>query len=116
MIKTGVYFKAKTTTKDDVFGDCIWRVVEDGLMPPEEERREAHSDGVKCILIGGTGPAARLKRGLSLRDSVWKINIDISNGTTEIISESEGKKFEEYYGDDSKPNQIAGGSGIEVDY
>jgi hypothetical protein len=87
MLKKGDYLKTKTKTQDDVFGTCIYRVDEVGLQAPEKERRAAGvKDGVKCVMLGGSGPAAR--SGMTVMDSDHAIRMNVKAGITEIIPEA----------------------------
>ena len=85
MLQVGDCLKVKTMTFNDVFGECVYRVDEVGIQPPERERREAGCmDGVKCTLLGGSGAAAR--PGMTIIDSTKAISANIKAGITEIIS------------------------------
>ena len=87
MLKKGDCLKTKTKTQGDVFGTVIYRVEEVGLLAPEKARRAAGAkDGVKCVMLGGSGPAAR--SGMTVLDSVHAIKRNIKAGITEIIPES----------------------------
>lgn len=83
MIEKGTILRCKTTTKNDMFGTVVWEVVEIGLQAPEKDRRDTCRDGVKVILLSGTGPSAR--PGMTLIDSEWHILEDIKAGVTQII-------------------------------
>lgn len=83
MIEKGTILRSKTTTKNDMFGIVMWEVVEIGLQAPEKDRRDTCRDGVKVILLSGTGPSAR--PGMTLIDSEWHILEDIKAGVTTII-------------------------------
>lgn len=82
MLTKGMLIKVKTRTKDDVFGEVVWEVVEVGLSAPEPHRRNL-KDGVRCIMLGGTGPSAR--KGFMVLDSEDAIRRNIDEGITEII-------------------------------
>jgi hypothetical protein len=82
MLSVGTLLRCKTTTKNDVFGTVIWEVVETGLTAPEKGREEC-KDGVKVILLGGSGSAAR--PGMTLLDSEEHIMRDIQAGITSIL-------------------------------
>jgi len=82
MVNKGDCLKVKTTTKDDVFGTCYYEVVEVGLPSPEKGRKE--NDGIKCVMLGGTGPSAWA--GRIVHDSQMKVGMEIANGTTEVLS------------------------------
>jgi len=81
-IEKGVLLKCKTTTKDDVFGDVVWEVLEVGLKAPEKERVN-ENDGIKCIILGGSGPAAR--KGFTVIDSEAHVMADVAKGVTKIL-------------------------------
>ena len=57
MLEKGTVIRVQTRTKEDVFGDVMWEIVETGLSSPEAGRKG--KDGVKCVMLGGTGPSAR---------------------------------------------------------
>ena len=82
MISKGTILKSKTTTKNDMFGTVIWEVIETGLKAPETGR-EQMTDGVKVVLVSGSGPSA--KPGYAVIDSEWHIMQDIKNGITSIV-------------------------------
>lgn len=82
MIEKGMILKCKTTTKNDVFGTVMWEVLETGLQAPERGR-EAFNDGIKVIMLGGSGVSARA--GLTIIDSEWHIENDIRAGVTTIV-------------------------------
>ena len=79
MITKGTLLRVKTRTKDDVFGECLYEVVEVGLSFPGRKVK----DGVKCVILGGSGPAAR--RGYTVHDSVEAIERNITEGITTIV-------------------------------
>jgi hypothetical protein len=85
MVEQGQILKVKTETKNDVFGTCWYEVVETGLPSPEKAKREAGvKDGVKCVLLAGSGPAAR--PGYSVIDSQERITANMKSGVTEVVS------------------------------
>jgi len=90
----GTVFRTQTKTKDDVFGDCIWKVAEVGLQSPEKGR-EAETDGVRCVLLGGSGPSARA--GYEVIDSVFNINTDIARGVTFVLSPEQAKPLTDHF-------------------
>ncbi len=84
MVEKGQILKVKTKTNRDVFGTCWWEVVETGLPAPEKARREAGKmDGVRCVLVGGTGPSARA--GFPVLDSQERIAANVKDGNTEVL-------------------------------
>ena len=95
MIGKGVFLKTRTKTLNDVFGEVIWEVAETGLKAPEEERKGA-MDGVKCVMIGGTGSAARA--GFVVIDSEYRIGLDVSAGITVVISPEQKDEILGEYG------------------
>jgi hypothetical protein len=99
-MKKGSFLKTRTKTMDDVFGEVLWEVTETGLPAPEKERK-GQVDGVKCVMIGGTGPSAR--KGYTVVDSEAKISLDIAAGITTVIS------------DDKKAQVLAVFSGKKAD-
>jgi len=116
MIEKGSVLKTKTTTKDDVFGECIWRIEGTGLPAPEAHRK-GKMDGVKCILLGGSGPAAKGRNGFTVIDSVEHIEADIAKGVTVVIDAAAAKEIVARYEGktkDGKPNINTrhGGTGV----
>ena len=83
MIEKGMLLRCKTTTKNDVFGIVMWEVIETGLPAPENTRK-GQMDGVKVMMLGGSGPSARA--GISITDSEDHIIRDIKAGITTIVS------------------------------
>jgi len=86
MVEKGQVLKVKTTTRNDVFGTCWWEVAETGLQAPEKERRETERDGVKCVMLCGTGPSAR--PGYTVIDSQFRIANDIAAGICQVVPRS----------------------------
>ena len=85
-IEKGMLLKVKTTTKDDVFGEVLWEIDEVGLPAPEEARA-GKMDGIRCIMLGGTGPAAR--KGFVVIDSEERLAVDIANGIAKVHDEKD---------------------------
>ena len=83
MIEKGMFLKCKTNTKNDLFGTVFWEVQETGLKAPELERGD-QKDGIKVIMLGGSGPSARA--GMVCIDSEWHIQRDISAGITQVFT------------------------------
>lgn len=86
MIEQGMLLKVKTTTKDDAFGDVVYEVTEVGLPAPEKERK-GENDGLRCVIIGGSGKSAR--KGFVVIDSEAKVQQDVENGITEVLPASQ---------------------------
>ena len=83
MIQKGTIFKTKTRTVNDVFGEVVWEIAEDGMKAPEVER-VGMMDGVKCVMLCGTGTSARA--GYIVYDSVAQIEADNASGIKRIVS------------------------------
>lgn len=112
MISVGMLLRCKTTTKDDVFGTVLWEVVETGLQAPERERQD-QKDGVKVVMLGGSGPKARA--GFVVIDSEAHIERDIASGVTSVIPASDKDKLLKQYqpkGDGDQASARHGGSGV----
>lgn len=113
-IQRGTVIRVQTKTRDDVFGDCMYEIVEDGLPAPEPSRA-GQMDGVKCVMLGGSGPAARA--GFSVIDSVFHIENDIRTGITQIVEAKEKAEALAYYNDkklDGKPRSVSGTGCVEL--
>jgi len=107
MFAVGTLIKVKTRTLKNVFGEVVWEVVDVGLPAPEPHRRGMR-DGVKCIMLGGSGPAAR--KGYTVIDSENQIRKNIEEGITEIIPPEKRASVVAFYN-----NQAASSAGgIEV--
>jgi len=109
-IKVGTYLRVETISaqtgrpdKETPFGTCIWQITELGLDCPEIWRKKDSSgkelpadkipkDGVKCVMIGGSGPSARA--GFTVIDSLPSIAKDIDDGITTIVSEDDASRME----------------------
>jgi hypothetical protein len=98
----GTLLKVKTKTFQDVCGECLYEVVATGLPAPEKERKAAGiMDGVKCVMLGGSGPAART--GWSVIDSEAAIQRNIKEGMTVIVpSEQRDSLIARYAGGSKK--------------
>jgi len=114
MLEKGTIIRVQTRTQEDVFGDCMYEITETGLDSPEKERDE--KDGVKCVMLGGTGPSAR--KGFVVIDSEERIQRDIASGITEVIPVEKSKEIIAYYGDKAKdgtPRRARGTGCMEID-
>jgi hypothetical protein len=69
-------------TKTELYGTCMWKVLEVGLPAPESWR-EGEMDGIYAELISGTGPSVQV--GKKMKDSEARIAHDISKGVIKII-------------------------------
>jgi len=113
MIQKGTILRVRTRTVNDVFGEVLYEVVETGLPAPEKARA-GEMDGVKCVMMGGSGPAAR--KGYSVIDSDYEIQKNIASGIATIVPPEKRDKILAVFGDKAKDGQRRGGSGaIEVD-
>jgi hypothetical protein len=111
MLQKGTLLRTQTKTLNDMFGEVLWEVVETGLDAHDEERPGA-MDGVRCVMLGGTGPSVRV--GYEVYDSESQIERDIASGITTIISsETEVKLLMEY--SKRKDGQPRCGNGIELE-
>jgi len=90
MLKPGDCIRVQTRTLNDVFGICFYEILEVGLRAPEKGR-EKEMDGVKAMMLGGSGPAAR--PGMTVIDSQFHIANDIKTGITEVLSKTEAQKL-----------------------
>ena len=81
-IQKGMLLRVKTKTKNDTFGEVMYEVIQTGMPAPEKERL-GQMDGLKVVMLGGSGPSAHA--GLTLTDSESKINQDIASGITTIV-------------------------------
>jgi len=111
MLTKGMILKSRTKTVQDIFGEVLWEVVEVGMPAPEKERA-GQMDGVTCVMLGGSGRAAR--KGYTVTDSEAQIAQDIANGITEIVPEANKQALVEHYEkQQGQPRKV--GSGIEID-
>lgn len=111
-MKKGTIIRVQTRTKQDVFGDCMYEITKTGLKAPEVGR-EDKMDGVKCVMLGGTGPSAR--KGYVVIDSEEAIQRNITEGITVIISAEKSKEIIAHYGDKAKDSTHKGATGC-VDF
>lgn len=112
MLSKGTLLRVRTKTLQDVFGEVLYEVTEAGLKAPEKER-EGQMDGVKCVMLGGSGPAAR--KGYTVLDSEFEIMKNVAAGITTIVPPEQRDKILAMFGDKAKDGQKRCGSGIEVD-
>lgn len=89
MLEKGMILRCKTTTKNDVFGMVMWEIAETGLPAPEVYR-QGQMDGVKVVMLGGSGPCAGA--GRTLIDSEDHIMRDIAAGVTTIVPADQKEK------------------------
>ena len=108
MLKAGNYIQCITTTKDDVFGTVLYRVEEIGLKCPAKNCKV--NDGVKCIMLGGSGPSAYA--GRIIYDCEKQIERDIANKTTKKIPTEQAEKMAKQYKD--RPKDILPGGIREI--
>lgn len=118
----GTYIRVQTKTKDDVFGDCVYRVVQTGLPAPERNRRKAgEKDGIKFEMLGGSGPSA--SPGRVIMDSEYQVLQNVKEGKCEIIPEEQAQELQRHFEASRNAPGVAGGGasavqapgGIEMD-
>jgi len=111
-LNIGTYIRVKTKTLEDKFGTCVYKI-----EGPEEEAELGGQKiiKVKCVMLGGSGPAAR--SGIPVWDTWEILEQNIKNGITEIISEEEAKKAEAHYASqkDAFDKQHSGTGAFEID-
>ena len=117
-LEAGMLLRVQTKTKEDVFGDVLWSIEEvDIEMKNPGNPNETVTDGVRCVLLGGSGPAAR--KGYVVVDTEARILNDIQVGISEIIPEEKKAEIVAHYDDKAKdgtPRSIEhGGAGV-VDF
>lgn len=114
MLTKGTLIRVQTKTKEDVFGDCLYEIVEVGIaMTNPNNKNETVKDGVKCVMLGGSGPSAR--KGYTVMDTVSTIEADIRTGITEIVPAAKRAEIVAYYDDKAKdgtPRRVVGGTGV----
>jgi hypothetical protein len=98
-IEKGMLLRVQTKTQEDVFGECMYEVTEVGLPAPEKGR-EGIKDGVRCTMLGGSGPAAR--PGFTVQDSEMNINRNIAEGITTVVAEDKREGVLAVYEDKAK--------------
>ena len=96
MLNVGDYIKVKTQTKDDVFGECVYKVVKTGLKCPECKG----DDAIHFVMIGGTGPSACA--GRTIVDCPQKIGREMQKGITVVLSPAQAAAFEKMYASGGK--------------
>jgi len=110
-MEKGTLLKTKTKTLNDVFGEVVWEVVETGLPAPEKERK-GQMDGVRCEMVGGTGPSARA--GFQVLDSEARIMDDIASGVTNVVPVSERERVLNMFRKQKDGNRCA--RGLDVNW
>lgn len=91
MITKGMLLKAKTKTAGDVYGDVTWEVAEVGVST------KRGADGVKLVMLGGTGSSAR--KGVTIIDTESHILAQMASGVVSIVPESRKASIEAFYAD-----------------
>lgn len=118
MLTKGMLIRVQTKTKNDVFGDCLYEIVEVGItMTNPANMTQTVKDGVKCVMLGGSGPAAR--KGYTVMDTASNIEANIRTGITEAIAQERRAEIMAYYEDKAKDGtrrRVVGSTGVvEVD-
>jgi 2-keto-3-deoxy-L-rhamnonate aldolase RhmA len=115
MLEKDTLIRVQTRTKEDIFGDCLYKIVETGVSMPDPSGQDCLvADGVRCVMLGGSGPSAR--KGFEVMDREPTIQANIREGITEIITDDKRAEILAYYEDrakDGTPRRVAhGGSGV----
>jgi hypothetical protein len=92
MMKVGDCIKVKTRTKDDVFGECVYRVTEVGVWCPHCKA----NDGIKFVMLGGSGPSAR--PGFPVVDCPARVRANMAEGITVVMTEAQAQQAVAFYG------------------
>jgi len=89
-VSIGSFIKVKTKTLEDKFGECVYKII-----GPEVEVEELGKKvkKVKCVMLGGTGEAAR--SGMPIWDTFENIERNIDEGITQVIPEDQAKQIEQ---------------------
>jgi hypothetical protein len=116
-IEKGMLLRVQTRTKEDVFGECLYEVVEVGMDTPDTPKTGV-KDGVTCKMLGGSGPAAR--KGFIVKDCEAEILRNIREGVTSIVPDDQRDAIVAQYDDKAKdgtPRKVKhGGAGVvEID-
>jgi len=117
-LEIGMLLRVQTKTKEDMFGDCLWQIEEVGLaIQKPGNPEEIVNEGVKCLLLGGSGPSAQ--SGRTVVDSELKIQSEIRSGISEIVSDAQKAGIVAFYNGKPKPGSPKpvghGGTGV-VDF
>lgn len=99
MLVAGTLIQVKTRTKNDVFGEVVYEIVQVGLPAPEKHRKGIN-DGVKAVMLGGNGPSAR--KGYTVYDSEEAIRRNIAEGITKIIAPERKASIVSFYASQNK--------------
>jgi len=110
MLSPGQFIRVETKTKDDVFGTCVYEVKETGLKCP---CKCGADDGIKFVMLGGSGPAARA--GYPVHDCAKVVQQNIKDGITVVIPAGQAKALGEEYGKASSSVPRNPVMGIEID-
>ena len=111
ILQVGDFIKVKTKTLRNVFGECVYKVLEVDLPSLEKSSREVGiKNGIRFMMMGGTGPSAR--RGLEVVDSEERISQNIKDGITVILSKEQGAAAEKYYGESQSKSPARMNTGV----
>jgi hypothetical protein len=116
-LQAGMLIRVQTKTKEDVFGDCLYKLEAVGItMKNPGNPNQTVTDGIKCVMLGGSGPAAR--KGYSVMDTETRILSDIQTGITEVVPAEKAAEIVAHYDDKAKdgtPRKVTGATGV-VDF
>jgi hypothetical protein len=97
-IEEGMYIQVKTRDSlngESVFGTCLYKIEKTGIRIENKNGVLLAKDGVRAIMLGGSGPSAR--EGYAVVESAKSILDDIKSGTTSIIAEEKAKAVKVRY-------------------
>lgn len=95
MLTVGTLIQVKTRTKDNVFGEVVYEILETGLPT-----KDGVNDGIKTKMLGGNGPSAR--SGLVIFDTDRMIKHNIKEGITKVIAPERKASIVSYYASTKK--------------
>jgi len=101
-MKKGQYLLVETKTKNDIFGTVLYCVDEVGL-----ETKDGVNDGVRLVMMGGSGSAART--GMTILDTVRELERLIREKTAQLIDASKAKAYEAKYSHKEVTKSTSGG-------
>ena len=85
-LQNGMRFSCQTKTNQDVFGKCVWEIID----------IDAGSGKLQAKLVSGTGPSANV--GRIVTDSIDRVEQEIASGISKIVPKTD---------EVDKPQQVA---------